>query len=82
MEMTKAVKPFIRRGWPNTFGNIVYIVINLTLSFFKFKSKTEVIWFGNSESQVLSDLGNLAPFCKSVVQNLGVQFDVSLKFEK
>ncbi len=22
--MTKVVKPYIRRGWPNTFGNIVY----------------------------------------------------------
>ncbi len=31
MEMTKVVKPFIRRGCPNTFGNIVYnniIVVN------------------------------------------------------
>ncbi len=35
-----------------------------------------------TESQVPSDLGNLAPFCKSVVKNLGVQFDVSLKFYK
>ncbi len=26
MEITKVVKPFIRRGWPNTFGNIVYLV--------------------------------------------------------
>ncbi len=25
MEIIKVVKPFIRRGWPNTFGNIVYI---------------------------------------------------------
>ncbi len=25
MEMTKVVKAFIRRGWPNTFGNILYI---------------------------------------------------------
>ncbi len=25
MEMTKVVKPFIKRGWPNTFGNIVYV---------------------------------------------------------
>ncbi len=24
MEITKVVKPFIRRGSPNTFGNIVY----------------------------------------------------------
>ncbi len=27
MEITKVVKPFIRRGWPNTFANIVYKVI-------------------------------------------------------
>ncbi len=26
MEITKVVKPFIRRGCPNTFGNIVYVV--------------------------------------------------------
>ncbi len=26
MEITKVVKPFIRRGWPYTFGNIVYIL--------------------------------------------------------
>ncbi len=25
MEITKVVKPFIKRGWPNTFGNRVYI---------------------------------------------------------
>ncbi len=25
MEITKVVKPFIRRGWPNAFGNIVYV---------------------------------------------------------
>ncbi len=25
MEITKEVKPFIRTGWPNTFGNIVYV---------------------------------------------------------
>ncbi len=28
MEITKIVKPFIRRGWPNTFGNIVYLSNN------------------------------------------------------
>ncbi len=28
MEIAKVVKPFIRRGWPNTFGNIVYIQIH------------------------------------------------------
>ncbi len=27
MEITKVDKPFIRRGWPNTFANIVYIYI-------------------------------------------------------
>ncbi len=27
MEITKVVKPFIRRGWPNTFGYIVYVYI-------------------------------------------------------
>ncbi len=25
MGITKVVKPFIKRGWPNTFGNIVYV---------------------------------------------------------
>ncbi len=27
MEITKVVKPFIRRGWPNTFGNIVCVCV-------------------------------------------------------
>ncbi len=27
MEITKVVKPFIKRGWPNTFRKIVYILI-------------------------------------------------------
>ncbi len=27
MEITKVVKPFIRRGWLNTFGNIVYVYV-------------------------------------------------------
>ncbi len=31
MEITKVVKPFIRRGWPNTFGNIVYIHFQYTV---------------------------------------------------
>ncbi len=26
MEIAKIVKPFIRMGWPNTFGNIVHIL--------------------------------------------------------
>ncbi len=25
MEITKVVKPFIKRGWPNIFVNIVYV---------------------------------------------------------
>ncbi len=29
MEITKVVKPFIKRGWLNTFGNIVYIQVHL-----------------------------------------------------
>ncbi len=33
MEITKVVKPFIRRGWPNTFGNIVYIKEKKNYSF-------------------------------------------------
>ncbi len=28
MEITEVVKSFIRRGWPITFGNIVYIQIH------------------------------------------------------
>ncbi len=28
MEITKVVKPFIKRRWPNTFGNIVYVNIS------------------------------------------------------
>ncbi len=27
MEITKVVKPFIRRGWPNMFGNIVCVCV-------------------------------------------------------
>ncbi len=40
MEITKVVKPFIRRG-ANTFGNIVYVlgtikaIINIYIYFFK-----------------------------------------------
>ncbi len=33
MENTKVVKPFIRRGWPNTFGNIVYICLHFKASY-------------------------------------------------
>ncbi len=29
MEITKVVKPFIRKGWSNTFGNIVYLYIRM-----------------------------------------------------
>ncbi len=27
MEITKVVKPLIKRGWPNTFANIVYVLL-------------------------------------------------------
>ncbi len=27
MEITKVVKHCIKRGWPNTFGNIVYVTL-------------------------------------------------------
>lgn len=43
------------------------------------EGKTEVIGFGNSDSQVLSELGNLLPFAESTSKNLGVQLNVSLK---
>ncbi len=46
------------------------------------ESKTEIICFGAPDTQNSFDLGNLAPFCKSVVKNLGVKFDSSLKFDK
>ncbi len=32
MEITKAVKPFIRMGWPNTFGNIVCVYVYVNIS--------------------------------------------------
>ncbi len=46
------------------------------------ESKSEMIWFGAPDTHNSFDLGNLAPFCKSVVKNLGVKFDSSLKFDK
>ncbi len=36
MEMTKVVKPFSRRVWPNTFGNRVCVLF-LEYIFFIFK---------------------------------------------
>lgn len=44
-------------------------------------SKTEVIWFGAPNTQSSFDLGELTPFCKSVVKNHGVKFDSYLKFD-
>ncbi len=44
MEMTKVIKPFIRRGWTNTFGNIVYVDAN------------EPDWFTNETMTVLHEL--------------------------
>ncbi len=38
MEITKIVKPFIKMGWPNTFGNIVYIVEILNIAMWVFSN--------------------------------------------
>ncbi len=46
------------------------------------ESKTELIWFGGPNVPELSILGELTPFCKPVVKNLGVLFDNTLKFDK
>jgi len=46
------------------------------------ESKTEVIWFGMLNTKKYFDLGELTPFCKYTMKNLGVQFDSSLKFDK
>ncbi len=40
MEITKVVKPFIRRRWPNTFVNIVYLAVEATT--FDYISYTEL----------------------------------------
>ncbi len=46
MEITKVVKPFIRRGWPNTFGNIVYIYIYIYIYIYlHFKSIVPKFFF-------------------------------------
>ncbi len=45
MEITKVVKPFIRRGRPSTFGNIVCIH---TGAFNKLECHGKVIYFSNS----------------------------------
>ncbi len=44
MEITKVVKPFIRRRCPNTFGNIVYIYthVNAGESFFQFNGAKNI----------------------------------------
>ncbi len=31
MEITKVIKPFIRKEWPNTFCNIVYLLTDVTV---------------------------------------------------
>ncbi len=41
MEITKVVKPFIRKGWPNTFGNIVYIYKYLQSHVFSIYQKSK-----------------------------------------
>ncbi len=49
MEITKVVKPFIRRGWPNTFGNIVYIFfIHVSWIFSSHALVLSVTWIRNS----------------------------------
>ncbi len=35
MEITEVVKPFIRRGWLNTFDNIVYIYVYIFYFYLK-----------------------------------------------
>ncbi len=50
MEITKVVKPFIRRGWPNTFCNIVY-TINLGLQ--QLIDKIDYIDYENSLPMIL-----------------------------
>ncbi len=44
---TKEVKHFIRRGWPNTFGNIVYIYIlwniNMAPVFYSIANEKQLI---------------------------------------
>ncbi len=46
------------------------------------ESKTVIIWFRAPDTQNSFDLDSLAPFCKSVVKNLGVKFDSCLKCDK
>ncbi len=49
MEITKVVKPFIRRRWPNTFGNIVYIYIRA------------VRWASHSAAEAFKDIAAKKP---------------------
>ncbi len=46
------------------------------------ESKTELVWFGEPATSDLSSLGELSPYCKPVVRDLGVMLDSSLKFDK
>ena len=62
--------------------NCIYDIKSwLSLNFLKLnEEKTEVVWFGVPNN--LDDLGDLAPFCKPLVRNLGVLFDSDLRFER
>ncbi len=57
MEITKVVKPFIRRGRPNTFGNIVYLSIIDTSGIPELLLSAKPIWpkiFTLSTHEILS----------------------------
>ncbi len=45
MKITKVVKPFIRNGRPNTFGNLVYIKWKIyVLGYFNINMYTYVVY--------------------------------------
>ncbi len=50
MEITKVVKSLIKRGWPNTFGNIVYLLkLKLFQPYFNFEGNlfAVLVWQAN-----------------------------------
>lgn len=64
-------------SWPNPFF-IIYAKFTTEFVYIKLNHG----WFGAPYTQNFPDLGILAPFCKLMVKNLGVQFNNSLKFDK
>ncbi len=51
--MTKVVKPFIKRGWPNTFGNIVYLSQTGSLELIRLVYTTQTwLWVENNSSSI------------------------------